>query len=468
MAALLTLALMLLLGAASSAAGNPSKNKDVQNLLKEATCGSCLRAGGAWCLSTDPPRCVPDGRGLCGAGGPGDHVGWAGFGRCPDPSDWQLQAYLHAPRRPPPAAMQQGLPAPECGTKCAASGHTVPLSEPGKAVETLERCGMVVLPALFDPQVLTALRDELVERQNLTTGFVPGHKLEMPGVRGSLRQELILPFRYSVAVLEALGKPAALVTLTQLLGHPPSIDLASLIVAWPGAGAQDYHRDAEPGTEAALLLFVPLDPTSIAVAGAAGPPEMCACSHTPGSPEECGESPPVPMATDGLAPLGSAVVYDSGLVHRGLSNPPQQDSAVSTDPLFDGGSTGGEPRLMLGLALTPHGAGLRGRPEVMMGAAAKSHVQRWRSAVLGVEQEAPAYGCGAFADCERCLAAGTAASWRTGCAWCAVGWDGGGKCVPDVAAACDSAEAHFGESGMGGAECPAADADADDGDYEEL
>ena len=303
---------MILLAAAPLAlAKAPATNKAVQELLKEATCGGCLAAKGAWCLATDPPRCVPDGRGLCGAGGPDDHVGWAGFGRCPEPSEWQLQAYLHAPRRPPPVALQQGLPAADCGATCAAS-HTVPLSEPARAVETFERCGMVVLPDLFDPKTLADLRDELVERQNLTSGMIAGHKLEMPGVRGSDRQELILPFRHSPAVLEALGKPAALATLTQLLGHPPSIDLASLIVAWPGASAQDYHRDAEAGTEAALLLFVPLDPTSVSLPGAAGPPEMCACSHIPGSPEECGESPPVPMATDGLAPLGSAVVPTLG------------------------------------------------------------------------------------------------------------------------------------------------------------
>ena len=98
-----------------------------------------------------------------------------------------------------------------------------------------------------------------------------------------------------------------------------------------------------------------------------------------------------------------------------------------------------------------------------MGAAAKSHVHRWRGAALGAEH---ARGCSAFTDCERCMGAGAAAAWRTGCAWCAVGWGGGGKCVADVAAACDSAEAHFGESGMGGTECPAAD--DDDDEYEEL
>ena len=65
------------------------------------------------------------------------------------------------------------------------------------------------------------------------------------------------------------------------------------------------HRDAEAGTEAALLLFVPLDETSAPMDGddadndnvaLAGPPELCPCTHWPGSPEECqSESAPLPM-----------------------------------------------------------------------------------------------------------------------------------------------------------------------------
>lgn len=83
-------------------------------------------------------------------------------------------------------------------------------------------------------------------------------------------------------------------------------------MAWPGALSQDYHRDSEAGTEAALLLFIPLDETSATEPSAAGPPELCACSHFPGSAEEC-LAGPTAVATDGLAPLGSVVVYDPGL-----------------------------------------------------------------------------------------------------------------------------------------------------------
>jgi len=32
--------------------------------------------------------------------------------------------------------------------------------------------------------------------------------------------------------------------LQALLGHPAAIEFVSVIVSWPGADAQEYHRDA--------------------------------------------------------------------------------------------------------------------------------------------------------------------------------------------------------------------------------
>ena len=146
----------------------------------------------------------------------------------------------------------------------------------------MARCGTAVLSDLFDAETLRSLRDELAQRKELQ-GSTPrlGHKLELPGVRGAQRQELVLPFRYSPAILEALRQPAAVALFQRMLGHPPAIDFVSLVLAFPGAEAQDFHRDAEAGTESALLIFVPLDETS--VRGGAGPPEICPCTHWPGS-----------------------------------------------------------------------------------------------------------------------------------------------------------------------------------------
>ena len=483
----------------ADAAASPKIDAATEAMRRHRTCGTCIAAGGAWCLAAEPRRCVPDARGLCGAGGPEDHVGWAGFGRCPDAADWQLQTYLHAPRRPPPLALQQPAD-PDCVARCAATtGFQLP--DLTQTAQAFERCGFAVVSELFDPLALSELRDELVRRQNLTLGMQSGHKLELPGVRGSNRQELVLPFRHARTLLSALGRPASVRMLTQLLGHPPAIDFASIVVAWPGADAQDFHRDADAGMEAALLIFVPLDPTSATTqTGASGPPELCPCTHVPGSVEACEvngrKADPLPMATDDRVPLGSAVVYDSGLVHRGTVNPPSYVHAgsaeVSHDPLFGDDNSDGTsaraagPRLMLSIAIAPRGAGLRGRPEVFLGAAAKAHIERWRSVVLGAHEQSPAYGCSLYTDCASCLAAGSAPEgadnraaaslpWRTGCAWCA-GGDGGwaanagaGECVPDVAGRCSSADDHYGESGMNAPQCPTDhESSDDDGDYEEL
>ena len=479
---------------ADASAPSPKIDAAIEGMRRHRTCGTCIAAGGAWCLATEPPRCVPDARGLCGAGGPEDHVGWAGFGRCPGAADWELQTYLHAPRRPPPLVLQQPAD-PDCVASCAAT-TAFQLADLTQTPQAFERCGFAVVSELFDPLALAELRDELVRRQNLTLGMRAGHKLEMPGVRGSNRQELVLPFRHAPTLLPALGRPASIRMLTQLLGHPPAIDFASIVVAWPGADAQDFHRDADAGMEAALLIFVPLDPTSATTqTGASGPPELCPCTHVPGSVEACEvngrPTDALPMATDDRVPLGSAVVYDSGLVHRGAVNPPSRagSAEVSHDPLFgdsnDGTSARADgPRLMLSIAIAPRSGGLRGRPEAFLGAAAKAHVERWRSVVLGADEQSPAYGCSLHADCASCLAAGRSAEsegadgslpWRTGCAWCASG-DGGwaantgaGECVPDVAGRCNSADEHYGESGMNAPQCPTDHATSDDdGEYEEL
>jgi hypothetical protein len=100
------------------------------------------------------------------------------------------------------------------------------------------------------------------------------------------------------------------------------------------------------------------------------------------------------MATDDLAPIGSAVLYNPGTVHRGLKHHgarPAHGAAAAAlsapDPLMATDVSHVEavpvvtkPRLMLSIALSPQGQGIRSRPLVLLGAAATTHVRRWRSA----------------------------------------------------------------------------------------
>jgi len=102
-------------------------------------------------------------------------------------------------------------------------------------------------------------------------------KYALPGVRGSRRQELVLPFTaaFEAMVAAPLQQPATSALLAALLGHPVAIEFVSVIVSWPGADAQTFHRDAQAAAEANLLMFVPLDEMAADTAGKAGPPEFC-------------------------------------------------------------------------------------------------------------------------------------------------------------------------------------------------
>eukprot|EP01052_Picozoa_sp_SAG31_P067654 SAG31_NODE_26447_length_442_cov_0.752187_2_plen_74_part_01 len=73
-------------------------------------------------------------------------------------------------------------------------------------------------------------------------------------------------------MLPAFSHGPLLKVFMEMLGHPPAIDAATVIVAWPGADLQSYHRDTEAGTESAVLLFVPLDETSASANANKGPP----------------------------------------------------------------------------------------------------------------------------------------------------------------------------------------------------
>lgn len=241
------------------------------------TCGNCLRAGGAWCLLGD--RCVPDGRGMCGSrgGGPADLVGMAGHGKCPSRDDFQLQAYLHAPRRPPLATSST------CSRRCSSpiarfarfansTSFLEDASAISNSVSQLRECGAVIIQNAVQLESINQLRDDLElwalkhkgkksnksARKAYKSRF---GKYEVPGVRGTKRHEWVLPFRFAPQLLAALGfdvhntmntsrrgiQAPLYHALHAMLSHPPSIEFVSLIAAWPGADAQDWHRDVEAG-----------------------------------------------------------------------------------------------------------------------------------------------------------------------------------------------------------------------------
>ena len=238
------------------------------------------------------------------------------------------------------------------------------------------------------------------------------------------------------------------------------------MVSWPGALSQELHRDAEAGSEAALLVFIPLEEMA-----ETGPPELCACTHRAqaGSGAAAGGAAPIECgsvrfaAEPGKTPPGSALLYDPGLVHRGTANKAKSKT---------------EPRLMLHISIAPHGARVRARPEALLGETARDHVKRWRALSLDdapnptgsatshshsrasqsqhVEQRLAPAGCESRSPlgCSACLtmhASHAAKPEFTGCAWCAAGR----KCVADLAGLCSHGpEEHHGQAGLAGLGCP--------------
>jgi hypothetical protein len=192
----------------------------------------------------------------------------AGHGRCPSPPDFALQAYLHAPRRPP----LQGKYNEQCSVQCSKPvvAPLLPANksasfEPGVVAAGLSggtqlfrECGAAVLQQVLDGKVLDTFR-ESIENYTAAGGIDSRFKkYQVPGVRGKKRDEWVLPFKFSEDLLNMLGlssretkdarntsnKPNGQLyhILHDMLSHPPAIEFVSLIAAWPDANAQPWHR----------------------------------------------------------------------------------------------------------------------------------------------------------------------------------------------------------------------------------
>jgi hypothetical protein len=84
----------------------------------------------------------------------------AGHGKCPDRDDFLMQAYLHAPRRPPiPMKWTSTECAKQCDAKATASGT---LAAEGVNERILHLCVAVILEDAFDEEWIASLREQLV------------------------------------------------------------------------------------------------------------------------------------------------------------------------------------------------------------------------------------------------------------------------------------------------------------------
>ena len=174
------------------------------------------------------------------------------------------------------------------------------------------RCGVVIVKGGLARQPLKSLR-----RRLKPLILNPGEAI-VPGIRGTGRVEMVVP--HGSDLEEALGGLKEL--MCALVGHDAALEFVSAIASYPGASAQEWHRDLEHRQEPNVQIFVPLQ----RLTHERGPPEFC-----PASAAMTGE------ACDGRrvlstadTTLGDAIVYDPSVIHRGTAN---RAKAVTRDLL---------------------------------------------------------------------------------------------------------------------------------------
>lgn len=182
-----------------------------------------------------------------------------------------------------------------------------------RAVSAFRRDGLVVLDDLIDPaEVVRAL--ETVECDH------PGYTDRNPTKNFGLypgRFTVPLPIQGALAERSVLCPPVVLAILQRVLGAAFVMDSFGILVSLPNAGDQAWHPDA--------LLFpdTPVDRLMPPIAIAFALPlvrmdELSGCTSF-----RCGshldpaqkESEFVPVV-----PVGSALLWDFRVIHRGLAN----------------------------------------------------------------------------------------------------------------------------------------------------
>eukprot|EP00035_Acanthoeca_spectabilis_P010928 m.192999 g.192999 ORF g.192999 m.192999 type:complete len:296 (+) comp15174_c0_seq2:485-1372(+) len=246
--------------AAPSPPRMPKPVEDEFNRLSQFNvqgCGACVAAGGAWCTAGSRGRCVPDAIGMCSD--PLKHAGIVGTARCSG-SDFEWQAYYHAPRRQPlepSATLQQG----SCEDRCTAETTATDLQSAVRKdiAAAFHDCGAAVLLNVSEPRDLLHLRGKLLRTLELATGAdaaIAGKaaKYQIPGVRGNSRAEIVLPAtpEFTDAVRSVFSRDLTRV-LESMLGHPPAMEFASVMtyVAQPRSLAHSITHIAVRNTFAA-------------------------------------------------------------------------------------------------------------------------------------------------------------------------------------------------------------------------
>jgi Tfp pilus assembly protein PilF len=208
-----------------------------------------------------------------------------------------------------------------------------------KAEHLLGLCGVVVLERLFTPDFTTELREA---QTSVVDRFLGGIQ-ENPSLTNSTwseqrspgRYELLSPMEPPFTNEELLKNPLLHPLMVRTLKtHRIEVDTHSSVTSLAETPAQHWHRDAGFILESTktqlpphgLVVFIPLKDVSNAM----GPTQFLTGSHIKCERNEqkeirlgnwiLEECPFVGPTIRTPAPLGSAIIFDLRILHRGLAN----------------------------------------------------------------------------------------------------------------------------------------------------
>jgi hypothetical protein len=208
-----------------------------------------------------------------------------------------------------------------------------------KAEHLLGLCGVVVLERLFTPDFTEKMREA---QKSVVDKFLQGIE-ENPSLTNSTwseqrspgRYELLSPMKSPFTDEELLKNPLLHPLMVRTLKtHRIEVDTHSSVTSLAETPAQHWHRDAGFILESSklqlpphgLVVFIPLKDVSNAM----GPTEFLTGSHIKCERNEqkeirlgnwiLEECPFVGPTVRTPAPLGSAIIFDLRILHRGLAN----------------------------------------------------------------------------------------------------------------------------------------------------
>lgn len=229
-------------------------------------------------------------------------------------------------------AMKQGLDAHfQCASRCVSEGVTVDLMAEGsnatsKAVDILQRCGVVQLSGAYDHELLAKVRrsiDTLRSQEGRYAALVDHKQL-----RGG-RYQLYLPFTSPFNSAAALGvSDPVLSVLHSYFGTQDfGIDHISVLTSTGGSEEQALHPDVPYFKKLHLSVHTALDDITVDM----GPTFFCPCTGEASSDwaTNAGIRMHALLTKDcvgasyirQLTPQGMVTIYDGVTFHKGSANP---------------------------------------------------------------------------------------------------------------------------------------------------